>query len=85
MRSPLTASRLSPMAHHECMRLTLELDSRAEPITGRIGDESGQTRNFAGWLGLAAALGSVLGSGQPAKEAGAEQPPTSTEPAQSNG
>jgi hypothetical protein len=42
------------------LQLTLELDSRTEPITGRMRAQRGPTRPFTGWLGLAAALGSVL-------------------------
>jgi hypothetical protein len=49
------------MTGEETRRVTLELDSAAEPITGRMRDESGRSLPFAGWLGLAAALGSVLG------------------------
>jgi hypothetical protein len=46
-------------------RLTLDLDSEGEPIRGRIEEESGAARSFHGWLGLAAALGSVLSSRSP--------------------
>jgi hypothetical protein len=37
-------------------RFTLELDCHADPIAGRLVDEDGEKRSFAGWLGLAAAL-----------------------------
>ena len=41
-------------------RLTLELDAATEPIQGRISEEGAASREFIGWLGLAAALGEVL-------------------------
>jgi hypothetical protein len=41
-------------------RVTLELDSGSETINGQMHSEDGSTRPFAGWLGLAAALGDVL-------------------------
>jgi hypothetical protein len=37
-------------------RFTLELDCDADPIAGRLLDEGGDSRSFAGWLDLAAAL-----------------------------
>jgi hypothetical protein len=37
-------------------RFTLELDCNADPIAGRLLDEGGESRSFAGWLDLAAAL-----------------------------
>jgi hypothetical protein len=48
------------MPDRERLQLTLELDSRAEPITGRMRAQGGEARSFTGWLGLAAVLGSVL-------------------------
>jgi hypothetical protein len=47
-------------------RLTLELDSAVEPIQGRMRGESGPSRHFVGWLGLAAALRGVLEEPAPA-------------------
>jgi len=38
---------------------TLEFED-AEPIEGRLQAENGPSREFVGWLGLAAALESVL-------------------------
>jgi hypothetical protein len=37
-------------------RFTLELDCDADPIVGRLVAEGGESRSFAGWLGLASAL-----------------------------
>ena len=42
-------------------RLTLELESGADPIAGRIRDASGTAREFVGWLGLAEALERLFG------------------------
>jgi hypothetical protein len=67
------------MKHDTRRRLTLELDSASEPITGRMREGNGHSRPFAGWLGLAAALGSFLGRGEPTTEAEPAQTPTSTE------
>jgi hypothetical protein len=50
------------MGGEKATRLTLEFDSRTEPISGRMRDETGTSRAFSGWLGLAAALGSILRS-----------------------
>ena len=56
------------MPERELLQLTLELDSRSEPITGRMRAQGGEARPFSGWLGLAAVLGSVLeGDRQDAK------------------
>jgi hypothetical protein len=68
------------MTRVEPRRVTLELDSAAEPITGRMRDESGHSLPFAGWLGLAAALGSVLESTQ-----GVSRPKADPDPARSGG
>jgi hypothetical protein len=38
------------------IRLVLELDSHAEPISGQMRAEDGRTRRFFGWLELAGAL-----------------------------
>lgn len=43
------------------IRLTLDLDHAAEPITGTIATEDGTIRRpFRGWLDLAACLEAVL-------------------------
>jgi hypothetical protein len=44
------------MTAQESIRISLELDAAAEPITGRVCDPSGGVRAFYGWLGLFAAL-----------------------------
>lgn len=36
--------------------LTLRIEEPSGPIRGRIDDESGTSREFSGWLGLARAL-----------------------------
>jgi hypothetical protein len=41
-------------------RLTLELDSQAEPISGRIQLEGGPVRDFSGWMGLLSALEELI-------------------------
>jgi len=64
MRSHRPGRRIRVMPDRERLQLTLELDSRTEPITGRMRARGGETRPFTGWLGLAAALGSVLEGGQ---------------------
>jgi hypothetical protein len=38
------------------LRMSLELDPGAEPISGRLYEELGGVRAFSGWLGLFAAL-----------------------------
>jgi hypothetical protein len=52
-------------------RVTVEFESGSEPMSGRMMDEGGRSRPFTGWLGLAAALGSVLRNEPPSP---AEQP-----------
>jgi hypothetical protein len=46
-------------------RFTLELDCDADPIAGRLLDEGGESRSFAGWLDLAAALEHFSNSEEP--------------------
>jgi hypothetical protein len=41
-------------------RLTLEIDSDADPISGRLSEHGGPSEEFVGWLGLARALERVL-------------------------
>lgn len=48
------------MTTGERRNLRLELDPDSEPIAGRMRDERGASREFAGWLGLAAVLGGFL-------------------------
>jgi hypothetical protein len=48
------------MSDSERTRVTVEFESGSEPMTGRMLDEGGRSQPFTGWLGLAAALGSVL-------------------------
>jgi hypothetical protein len=48
------------MSHGERTRVTVEFESDSEPMSGRMLDEGGRSRSFTGWLGLAAAFGSVL-------------------------
>jgi hypothetical protein len=48
------------MSPGERTRVTVEFESDSEPMSGRMLDEGGRSRPFTGWLGLAAAFGSVL-------------------------
>lgn len=50
----------------EPIRLAIEIDPTAEPLSGRIerGDQSGH-RDFVGWSGLAAALTLILDDRSP--------------------
>ena len=41
-------------------RLSLELSRDAERLSGRVVDETGRTRAFTGWIGLARVLEEVL-------------------------
>jgi len=68
------------MRGEKATRLTLELDSRSEPISGRMRDETGTSRAFSGWLGLAAALGSILRTRGSAAGAGPGPKPAGGEP-----
>ncbi len=45
--------------------LTLRIDEREGPIAGSLDDESGASREFRGWLGLARALETVLAPAAP--------------------
>ncbi|HYU59422.1 MAG TPA: hypothetical protein VEK39_01570 [Solirubrobacterales bacterium] len=47
------------MSGRQRKTFTLEFED-TEPIEGRLRAESGPSREFVGWLGLAAALESVL-------------------------
>jgi hypothetical protein len=42
------------------MLYTLELESSADPICGRLRGNDGTDHSFSGWLGLAAVLQSAL-------------------------
>ncbi|MFN8113251.1 MAG: hypothetical protein U0R51_08620 [Solirubrobacterales bacterium] len=44
------------------------IDSIEEPITGRLRDEQGRSRDFRGWIELAAALTALVGEAQPRTE-----------------
>ena len=76
MRSPPMWSTIGAMRAPQHRTFTLEFED-VEPIEGRLRPEDGPSREFVGWLGLAAALESVLaplpGEGaaiEPAKGAG---------------
>lgn len=49
--------------------LTLTIDDHATPLTGRLANEAGEHRSFRGWLGLAAALESLLNLNPPPQPA----------------
>ena len=59
MRRRSAGSRMVLMTDRP-IRLTLELDSVDEPISGRTLHDDGSSRPFVGWLGLARALQSVF-------------------------
>ena len=40
----------------DSLLLRLELERTGEPITGRLGDEDGESVSFTGWLELMAAV-----------------------------
>ena len=40
--------------------LILEIESEIDPVSGWLSDERGERRRFSGWLGLAAALETVI-------------------------
>lgn len=42
------------------LRLTLEIERGAEPITGRLTGPDGQQREFCGWTALASAIDSAI-------------------------
>jgi hypothetical protein len=44
----------------EPIRLALEIERGVEPLSGRLRPQAGETREFVGWTGLAAALTSAL-------------------------
>jgi hypothetical protein len=46
--------------------VTLELDTDADPISGRMTEPGETSRPFVGWLGLAAALERVFAGRSPA-------------------
>jgi hypothetical protein len=55
-------------------QFVLEVEPGAEPIRGRIGDaESGQTREYVGWLGLIGALDELRSIGAGVAIAGGER------------
>lgn len=50
----------------EPVRVCLELEPDGNSLTGRARDASGATKQFSGWLGLAAAIDAfLLTAGQP--------------------
>jgi hypothetical protein len=59
MRNAAVWCRIEAMRRPQRTTLTLELED-VEPIKGRMRAEHGPSREFVGWLGLAAALESVL-------------------------
>jgi hypothetical protein len=45
--------------------LILEIDSDTDPVSGRLGEGTGPSVPFVGWLGLARALERVLDAPSP--------------------
>jgi hypothetical protein len=56
------------------LQFTLAIDPASEPIAGAIKDAQGQSVEFSGWLGFAAALEDLLGTLRQTPKA-AERPP----------
>ena len=48
------------MSPADRIQLTLAIDPVSDPITGALGDDRGQSVEFSGWLGFAAALEQLL-------------------------
>ena len=48
------------MSPTDRVQLTLAIDPASDPITGALRDDRGQTVEFSGWLGFAAALEELL-------------------------
>jgi hypothetical protein len=46
--------------HGGQLHLTLHLRVSGESLTGRVGDGSGHEREFAGWVGLVAAIDRIV-------------------------
>ena len=47
------------------IRVLLELDPLAEPISGLLGVDGGRRRPFSGWLALARELDAALAAARP--------------------
>jgi hypothetical protein len=50
------------MSAADPVQLTLAIDRASDPITGALRDGSGNSVEFSGWLGFAAALEQLLGA-----------------------
>jgi hypothetical protein len=55
MRTPTPAARITRMPP-TTIRVVIELDPAAEPISGMLTQDDGQTMAFHGWLALTEAL-----------------------------
>jgi hypothetical protein len=55
--------------------LVLEIESDTDPVSGWLSDERGARRRFSGWLGLAAALETVIDDAPASPSDGAEDHP----------
>jgi hypothetical protein len=59
---------------HEPIRLAIEIDPDAQPLSGRIERGGRAGREFVGWSGLAAALTILLEEPEPSPEPPAPRP-----------
>lgn len=55
-----------PIIHADHMEIVIRLDELAPPV-GEAGETGGESRPFAGWLGLLALLGQLLQPQPPAE------------------
>jgi hypothetical protein len=62
-----------PIVDPERTRLTVELDSHAEPISGQISKPGGRAQKFSGYMGLIQALERLRAPGE-ARSTGGEWP-----------
>jgi len=62
------------MATPQTRVLVLRIDGGTEAIAGSLGDETGASREFRGWLGLARALERELDAGSPPSPVGPAAP-----------
>ena len=66
MRAPRARAILPEM---QPLNVTLEIRPEGDSFTGRAGDSRGVSVEFVGWLGLIAALDSLLSPGLAAEDA----------------
>ncbi|HEY5317833.1 MAG TPA: hypothetical protein VIJ20_07625 [Solirubrobacteraceae bacterium] len=57
------------------IRIRLEIEPAGESLLGRATDDAGTTREFMGWLGLAAAIDALLRAPSKAADGSDRAPP----------